>query len=169
MDRAADDLLLDEALAVVNDARSGAPANFIAALGQILGLTALALIGASALAGGGLLEDFLLNLGVELIGAWVTVVVIDGLWRRLEVGAYSGLDEMSAELSQRRGSAMTDAERKAWTAFIEEYRSLGGQKSVFARAWSAQRSRRKMRELEAHGNRTLRQFRHAAEETPSPR
>ena len=63
MDRDADASLIDEALAVVRDARSRAPRDFLLALAVGLGILALAVLAGAALTGDAL-RDLLLNLGV---------------------------------------------------------------------------------------------------------
>lgn len=67
MDREADAGLIDEALAVVRDARSRAPRDFLLVLAVALGAGAVALLIGAALTDGAL-NDLLLNLGVEEIG-----------------------------------------------------------------------------------------------------
>jgi membrane protein implicated in regulation of membrane protease activity len=165
--RDSDTGLIDEALVVVYDARARAPRDFLFALGIVLGSGALVLLIAAALTGG-LLQDLLLNLGVEVIGAWLTVVLINGLWRRLEAGASAGLDAMSGKLEKRRGSPMTDAERQAWRVFVDEYQSLVSAESLVDRLRALLTYRRRMRALEARGNRTLEEFRQAAVDAPWP-
>jgi hypothetical protein len=164
-ERDSDTGLIDEALAVVHDARARAPRDFLFALGIILGCGALVLLIAAALTGG-LLTDIFLNLGVEVIGAWLTVVLINGLWRRLEAGASAGLDAMSVKLERRRGSPMTDAERQAWRVFVDEYQSLVSAESLLDRLRALPIYRRRMRALEARGNRTLEEFQQAAVDAP---
>ena len=165
--RDSDTGLIDEALAAVHDARTRAPRDFLFALGIVLGTGGLVLLVAAALTRG-LVQDLLLNLGVEVIGAWLTVVLINGLWRRLEAGASAGLDAMSAKLERRRGSSMTDDERQAWRVFVDEYQALVSAESLLDRLRALPTYRRRMRALEARGNRTLEEFEQAATETPWP-
>jgi membrane protein implicated in regulation of membrane protease activity len=165
--RDSDEGLIDEALAVVHDARARAPRDFLFALGIVLGTGALVLLVAAALTGG-LPQDLLLNLGVEVVGAWLTVVLINGLWRRLESGASAGLDAMGAKLERRRGSPMTDEEQQAWRVFVDEYRALVSAESVLHRLLALPTYQRRIRALEARGNRTLEEFKQAAADTPWP-
>jgi hypothetical protein len=159
--------LIDEALDVVHDARARAPADFIIALGVVLGIAAVVLLAVAAVTSGAS-QDLFLNLGVEVIGAWLTVVLINGLWRRLEVGASASLDAMSARLHERRGSPLSDGEREAWRLFVDEYRELTGSMSWLERVRALPAYRRRMQALEASGNRTLEEFRRVAEEAPAP-
>lgn len=167
MGQDADAGLIDEALAVVHDARARAPRDFLLALAVILGVSALALVAGAALTGG-VLEDLLLNLGVEVIGVWLTVVLINGLWRRRETGASAALDAMSAKLEERRGSPMSEQERQAWRVFVDEYHALVRAESLFDRVRALPTYRRRIRELESRGNRTLEEFKRAAADAPWP-
>jgi hypothetical protein len=162
-----DGRLIDDAIAVVGDARSRAPADFLVALAVLLGSAAAVLLVAAAIASGPL-QDLLLNLGIELIGALLTVVVIDGLWRRLEAAASSSLDEMATKLEEHRRWPMTDDERDAWRLFVDEYRLLVRAESLGDRLRALPSYRRRMRVLEERGNRTLAQFRPAVRD-PSGR
>lgn len=161
MSQDTDTLPIDEAIAVVQDARERAPADFLVALAVILGSAALALFAAAAVTGGAL-QDLLLNLGVELIGALLTVVLIDGLWKRLEAGASATLEAMGAELVERRTLPISDEERLAWRVFVDEYRAIVRAQSLLDRVFALPAYRRRMRALEAQGNRTLGRFARAA-------
>jgi hypothetical protein len=160
-----DGSLIDEALAVVQDARARAPADFLFALATILGAIALALLAAAAVTGG-VLQDLLLNLGSEVIGAGLTVVLIDGLWKRMEAGASETLDDMSRKLEARKGSPMTNEERQAWRAFVDDYHEVEGAESPLDRVRGLPAYGRQLRELEARGNRTLDEFRPAPDRGP---
>jgi hypothetical protein len=159
--------LVDEALAVVHDARRRAPRDFLITLAVLLGGGALVLLAAAALTGGAL-HELLINLGFELIGALITVVLIDGLWRRLEAGTSAGLDAMSARLERRRGSQMTEKELQAWRIFVDEYQGLVSADSLVDRLWALPTYRKRMRALEARGNRTLEEFEQAAPDPDWP-
>jgi membrane protein implicated in regulation of membrane protease activity len=165
--READAELIDEALAVVRDARRRAPRDFLITLAVLLGGGALVLLAAAALTGGAL-HELLINLGFELIGALITVVLIDGLWRRLEAGTSAGLDAMSARLEERRGSPMTEEERQAWRIFVDEYQALVSADSLVDRLRALPTYRKRMRALEARGNRTLEEFGQAATDPDWP-
>jgi hypothetical protein len=106
MSRTADVGLIDEAVAVVQNARARAPQDFLFGLAVVLGSIALALLAAAALTEG-ILQDVLLNLGAEVVGAWLTVVLIDGLWKRLESGASASLERTSRRLEERKESPLT--------------------------------------------------------------
>src|SRR6476619_3631240 len=121
--------LIDEAVDVVHAARARAPQDFLFGLALVLGSIALALLGAAALTGG-TVQDLLLNLGSEVLGAWLTVVLIDGLWKRLEAGATASLEAMTRKLDARRGMRLTDGERSAWRSFVDDYRATGKAESA---------------------------------------
>jgi hypothetical protein len=154
MNRAPDVVLIDEAVAVVQDARARAPQDFLFGLAVVLGSIALALLAAAALSGG-ILQDLLLNLGAEVIGAWLTVVLIDGLWKRLEAGASASLERTSRRLEERKETPLSDAERQAWRAFVDDYRALVDRESPVDRIRAVPSYGRRMHELEARANRTL--------------
>jgi hypothetical protein len=157
MASSADAALIDDALAAVDDARRKAPRDFVLALAAVLGSLAIALLAGAALAGGAV-RDLLLNLASEVLGAWLTVVLIDGLWKRMEAGGSASLDSISTALETRRGSALTDDERQAWRTFVHEYGQLERSRSLLDRARAVPRYASHLRELEARGNRTLEQF-----------
>jgi hypothetical protein len=157
MDESADTALVDEALAVVADARGKAPREFLRALTGILGSLALGLVAGAALTNG-TLHDLLLNLAAEVIGALLTVVLIDGLWKRMEAGTSASLQNMNTELASRRTSPMTQDERLAWRVFVHEYTQLQAARSPLDRARSVVLYRRHLQELEERGNRTLARF-----------
>ena len=166
-DATADDRLIDEVVDVVHDARRRAPQDFLFALSLILGAIALALLAAGALTGG-TLQDLLLNLASEVVGAWLTVVLIDGLWRRLEAGATASLDAIGTKLEAHRGRPMTSDEREAWRLFVDEYHTLVGAESFVGRMRALPDYRHRIKAVEARGNRTLQEFERVAVETPLP-
>jgi hypothetical protein len=157
MNASIDTALVDEALAAVADARGRAPREFLRALTAILGSLALTLLVGAALASG-TLHDLLLNLTAEVIGAWLTVVLIDGLWKRQEAGASASLENMNRDLRARRGELLTDDERLAWRAFVREYADLDAARSPLDRARAVTRYGRHLQQLEERGNRTLARF-----------
>jgi hypothetical protein len=157
--------LIDEAIAVVRDARARAPRDFLFALALTLGIAVVALLVGAFLTVGPP-HDLLLNLGTEVIGVWLTVVLINGLWRRREVGASAALDAMSRKLEERKGSRLSEEERQAWRVFVDEYRTLVRAESLLDRVRALPTYRRRIRELEARGNRTLEEFRQAANDAP---
>lgn len=155
--RVDDQRLLDEALVVVRDARQRAPSDFLIAIAVLLGGATLVLLAAAALAGGSA-HDFLLNLSSEAIGALVTVVVIDGLWKRAETGASASLRAMGDRLQARRdaGTAMSDVERSSWRSFVDDYRSLTARETLRDRLVATRSFGRRAHDLEERGERTLR-------------
>lgn len=159
-DRRPDPGLIDEAVEVVQAARTRAPADFLLALAAVLGTLAVVLLVAAALTTG-IVQEFLLNLGVEVIGAWLTVVLIDGLWKRLEAGASDSLDAMRRDLESRREAPLSDDERRAWQAFVDDYRTLMRPRSPFARIGGVPAYGKRIHDLELHGERTLARFPHA--------
>ena len=112
------------------------------------------------------IQDLLLNLGVEVIGVWLTVVLGDGLWKRREAGASAALDAMTARLEQRRGSPLSAEERHAWSVFVDGYREVERAEPFLDRLRALPAYRRRIRELESRGNRTLEEFDPAAAEAP---
>lgn len=148
---------VDEAVAVIEHARSRVPADFLFALAIILGLAAAGLLVAAVIVGG-TLRDLFLNLGVEVIGALLTVVVIDGLWRRREAAASSSLDEVRRRLNERRRWPMTPDERRAWRLFVDEYQALLGAETLSDRLRALPKYRRRLEALESQASRTLARF-----------
>jgi len=162
-----DDRLIDDVVAVVRDARRRAPQDFLFALSVVLGLLAVGLLVAGAVAGG-VLQDVLLGFGSEVLGALITVVLIDGLWRRLESGATASLDAIGTRIEARRGRPMTADERDAWRTFVTEYRTLVAAESLPSRMRALPDYRRRMKAVEARGNRTLAEYERIARDTPLP-
>lgn len=165
MGQDSDAKLIDEAIAVVRDARARAPRDFLFALALTLGIAVVALL-VGAFLTVGTPHDLLLNLGTEVIGVWLTVVLINGLWRRREAGASAALDAMSRKLEERKGSRLSEEERQAWRVFVDEYRTLVDAQSLLDRVRALPAYRRRIRKLEATGNRTLEEFRQAANDAP---
>jgi hypothetical protein len=158
--RAADLDLIDEAIAVVRDAQVRAPRDFLLALALALGLVAVVLLCAAVLVSG-LLQDLLINLGAGVIGTLLTVVLIDGLWKRQEAGASAVFDAIGDELEERRASSLSEEERRAWRSFVNEYRALVRDESPLDRVRALPSYRRRLLALEHRGRRTLRDARPA--------
>jgi hypothetical protein len=158
--------LIDEALAVVHDARVRAPREFLLALAVILGVSAPALVAGAAVTGA--LEDLLLKSRRRGDRR-----VADGRAHQRAVapsrdGASAALDAMSVKLKEHRGSPMSEEERQAWRIFVDEYRALVRAESLFDRVLALPIYRRRIRELESRGNRTLEEFKRAAADAPWP-
>jgi hypothetical protein len=158
-----DNAVIDAALAAIRDARLRAPREYLLGIAGVLALVAVALLGAASLTSGGV-HDLLLNLGAEVIGACLTLLLIDGLWQRLQVATSATLDAMTARLTARRGHPLSTGERAAWTRFADEYASTLGHRSLAGRLSGVRGASRRLDELEAAGNRTLAEFRSDAEE-----
>jgi hypothetical protein len=132
--------------------------DFLLALALALGLVALALLAAATLAGG-ILQDLLVNLGAGVVGTLLTVVLIDGLWKRQEAGASATFDAIGDELEERRASSLSVEERRAWRSFVDEYRSLVRAESPLDRIRALPSYRRRLLALEQRGKRTLKETR----------
>lgn len=152
-----DAAVIDDALAVVRDAQRRAPRDFLVALGALLAALAVVLL-VGAVISGGIVQAMLLNLASEVLGAGLTVVLIDGLWKRIEAGASTSLDLMVSRLEERRDVALSESEREAWILLVDEYRSSVRRETPLSRLRSSADSARRLRELEARGNRTLEEF-----------
>jgi hypothetical protein len=149
-ERPGDGALIEAALAVIRKGKARAPADFLLLLAIILGTVAACLLVGAVLADG-VLRDLLLNLAAEVVGALLTVVLIDGLWKRLEASASDTLDALTAELERRKGSALTEAERAAWSHFVEGYRQLERSESARHRIRALGAYRQRVVEIESLG------------------
>jgi hypothetical protein len=69
-------------------------------------------------------------------------------------------------LEERRGSQLSKEEREAWQVFVDEYHRLVGAESFLQRVRALPTYRRRIRDLEARGNRTLEEFQQAAADAP---
>jgi hypothetical protein len=156
-----DQQLLDNAIATVRDVRARAPHEFLVLLAILLGVLLAAILLLAALLPDPALKDVLLNVGAEIFGAWLTVVLIDGLWRRFQLGSISEYEAMTKELTRRKKNPLSDDERQAWALYIELFRQIeAGRRSnnivqyirVLYTAWH------KARQLEAQGNQVLKDF-----------
>ncbi len=137
-----DEDVVAEMLGVLQDARGRAPRDFLFVLAGGLGLGAIVFL-VVGLATDGVARDMSLNMSVQLIGTWLTVVVIDGLWKRQEAGASATLDAMSRRLAARRGLRLTPAEREAWLEMVEDYQALVRTESIVHRIRSLRSYRRR--------------------------
>jgi hypothetical protein len=155
--------LIDAALDVVADASARAPREYLLAAALVLAALAAALLVGAALAAGST-RDLLLNLASEVIGAWITVVVIDGLWRRSEANADALLGDLRRGLEARREQPLSAAEREAWTVFVDEYGSRIRGRSALGALRGFRGYGRELERLERVGNETLAAYR----PTPAP-
>jgi len=152
-----DDRLIDEAIAGIDAARARAPRDFLLAIALVLGVLALSLLAVGLLASGPL-QDICLNLGSEVVGAWLTVVIIDGLWRGRDEGTSRSLESMARRLEAHRGRSMSADERAAWRVFIDESQALTARRTFPQRLRELRVYGSRLAELERQGNRTLTEF-----------
>ena len=143
------DHALEAAIEVVRDARERAPVDFLVAIAVVLLAIAAVLLLAGAVVGGSL-QDLCFNLGSEALGAWLTVVLIDGLWKRQETGASARLRDMEARLAARRdaGDELEASDRQGWLAFVDDYRDLTERRTMRDRIRAARGYGRRAHELE---------------------
>jgi len=149
--------LLDGALEALNEARSRAPGDYLLALAVALVVAAAGLLVAAAFATGAA-QDLLLNLGVEVMGALLTVVVIDGLWQRRQAATSASLDAMRRKLEARRDRPMTDDERVAWGKLVDGYHAAVAGGSWIDRVRALPHYRSRLEALEVEANETLERF-----------
>jgi hypothetical protein len=152
-----DDRLIDEAIAGIDAARARAPRDFLLAIAIVLGILAVALLAVGVLASGPV-QDICLNLGSEVVGAWLTVVIIDGLWRRRDEGTSRSLEAMARRLEAHRGRPMTAGERDAWLVFVDESQALTARRTFPQRLRELRAYSGRLADLERQGNRTLSEF-----------
>ncbi len=155
-----DERLLEEALVVIRDARERAPRDYLVAIAILLGLLAAALLAIGVLLGGRL-GDLSLNLGIEVVGALLTVVVIDGLWSRAQTASTDRLRSIEDRL-QRRAWARRDrvhplmpAERAGWLDVVTEYRRLTTRTSLLDRLSAARDYGRRAQRIEHQAEQLL--------------
>lgn len=144
-----DEKLLQNAIEVVRDARERAPADFLVAIAVVLlALAAMLLVVGAAV--GGTLQDLCFNLGSEALGAWLTVVLIDGLWKRQETGASVRLRRVEDGLLARQaaGATLGETERRGWRTFVDDYRDLTDRRTLRHRVRAARGFGRRAHELE---------------------
>jgi hypothetical protein len=129
-----DERLLEEALGVIRDARDRLPRDYLVAIAALLGLVAAALLVVGMLVDGRL-GDLAINLSVEVLGALLTVVVIDGLWSRAESGSAERLRSIEARLririrARQSGVSLGADERAGWLDLVGDYHELTDRASV---------------------------------------
>ena len=154
-----DERLLEEALVVIRDARGRAPRDYLVAIAILLGLLAAALLAIGALLGGRL-GELSLNLGVEVVGALLTVVVIDGLWSRAQTASTDRLRSIEDRLQRRAwarrdGTPLMPAERAGWLDVVTEYRRLTTRTSLLDRLSAARDYGRRAQRIEHQAEQLL--------------
>ncbi len=124
-----DAALIAASLEVIRRGKERAPQDYLVALAvALVGVTAAFLVG--AVITDGFLHDLCLNFAAEAFGAVLTVVVIDGVWKRREAATTSRLDAITAELRRLRHRSMTASERDAWRTFVDASEGLAKAESV---------------------------------------
>ena len=108
-----DDAIVDALIEALRAERRRGPADFVVLLGGAIAGAAVLLFGVAVWLGAGVGQDVLLNLSTELLGALVTVVLIGGLWQRLQVSALGDIDLLTREVETRRSRGLSQAERVA--------------------------------------------------------
>jgi hypothetical protein len=97
--------LVDATLAVLRDERRRAPADLLAMLTVLLVLAAGLLLVVGIALGDGVGRDVFLNLTGEVLGAALTVVLIGGLWQRLQASSEGAIEGLVARTAERRSGA----------------------------------------------------------------
>jgi hypothetical protein len=153
--------LLDEVIATLRNVRARAPQEFLVLLAVVLGFLLAILILITLLLQDEFARNILLNFSSEIFGAWLTVVLIDGLWRRFQRGSLAEYDLMAEELERRKTDPLTPEERQAWNLYIELIRQCeAGMRSrnLFRLLRAIFDSWYRVRRLEAQGNLALSRF-----------
>jgi hypothetical protein len=119
---AADAVLIDATLAALRDERRRAPADLLAILTVLLVVAAGVMLAAGIALGDGVARDVFLNLTGEVLGAALTVVLIGGLWQRLQASSEGALEGLVARTAARREGPLSDAERTAFAAIVDLHR-----------------------------------------------
>ena len=151
-----DRAIIDDALAAVEDARGQAPRDFLMALAIALVLATLVVLGVGIVVGAGIIQDVLLGLGVELLGVLITVVLIDGLWKRREAATTASLASTLSRLDARRSATMSAEERDAWRRFADDYADVRRAGSLVARLRHPASYGRRLTDLQRRAEETSR-------------
>jgi hypothetical protein len=154
-----DERLLEEALVTIRDARERLPRDFLIAIAVVLGLVAAALLAVGMLVTGRV-GDLAINLSVELIGALVTVVVIDGLWSRAQSGSADRLrlieDQLRLRMRSRIGGVPLSAEeRDGWQDVVTDYNELTARATLRDRLSATRDYGRRAQSIERRAERLL--------------
>jgi hypothetical protein len=118
----ADAALLREVVDALRAERRRAPADLLGILAVILVASSIGAIAAGVTVGPGTLQDVLLNLGGELVGVVLTVVLIGGLWSRVQAGSYGTMDDLVSLVEARGTVGLNNDERTAYRAMVELHR-----------------------------------------------
>jgi hypothetical protein len=101
--------------------------------------------------GDGVPRDIFINLTAEILGAALTVVLIGGLWYRLQESSEGALEGLVVRTAERRGEALSDDERVAFAAIVDLHQRTA-RRGVLARMVLgfvyAIRNRRQLQALE---------------------
>lgn len=116
---AADSALIDATLAALRDERRRAPADLLAILTVLLVLTAGVMLVLAIALDDGVARDMFLNLSSEVLGAALTVVLIGGLWQRLQTNSDGAMEGLVARTAERRDQPLSDPERAAFAAIVD--------------------------------------------------
>jgi hypothetical protein len=117
-----DDPLIAELEATLAEERRRGPMDLLVVLCWLLIATSIVLTIAAAIVGDGMVRDLLLNLTGEAVGAALTVVLIGGLWARLQTDSLGALDDLQRLVERRRSTALSPDERAAFAALVELHR-----------------------------------------------
>lgn len=116
---ASDSALVDATLAALRDERRRAPSDLLAMLTVLLVVAAGLTLALGIALGDGVPRDIFINLTAEILGAALTVVLIGGLWYRLQASSEGALEGLVARTAERRGEPLSDAERAAFAAIVD--------------------------------------------------
>ena len=141
--------------------RRRAPGDFLTSLSTLLGAGVALLIVVGIVIGSGPISDVLLNIAGEVFGAWLTIVLIGGLWHRLQLRSEREFDVMARALESRRHRGLTPEERRAWSLLVSVYREAEpafSSRNPIRYAATLLRTMRRMRALKREGNATFDDF-----------
>ena len=108
----------------------------------------------------GRLGDLAINLSVEVIGALLTVVVIDGLWSRAQSGSAERLrlieDRLRLRIRPRRGGlTLTANERDGWQDVVTGYKELTARTTLRDRLMATRDYARRAQTIERRAEQLL--------------
>jgi hypothetical protein len=118
----ADAELLADVAAALRDERRRAPGDLLGILALILVVAAVATFAVGVVAGSGVPQDVLLNLASELVGVVLTVVLIGGLWHRVQTSSYETMDDLVTLVEAHRTTGLDESERAAYRAMVDLHR-----------------------------------------------